>query len=253
MFKRKATASEKQAVAAQEEVEIAMVNIRGGFNSMSEEHQMNRARMVLQATGFETYDRLMMGSIPSRRKDFVYIIAVYKKDAAERIMQRVSTPGEEDVDMKVKETLSMEGINRQGAHCGGSLRHGGKEGMGGCGFRHGRSGPSRVHSHDPRPLCGKHQEAEVQAPGSEPLGLDPPIEWRDRDRSKNLRPASDHNDAARGIDECAWIDGGVVHGQRHAAIGSLHRAASCVQRRRRQSQDAGPSPSEGGTQRATGY
>eukprot|EP00966_Prymnesium_polylepis_P077726 1800972-Prymnesium_polylepis.1 len=53
-----------------------------------------------------------MGSIPSRRKDFVYIIAVYKRDAAERIMQRVPTPGEEEVDMKVKETLAIAGISR---------------------------------------------------------------------------------------------------------------------------------------------
>ena len=113
MFKRKATVAEKQAVADQEEVEIAMINIQGGFTTMSEEHQLNRARMVLQATDFATYDRLMLGSIPSRRKDFQYIIGVYKKDVAEKILMREKTEEDAEGDtpkvMRVTEILNIAG------------------------------------------------------------------------------------------------------------------------------------------------
>ena len=97
MFKRKASTEEQAAAAQEEQVEIAIVNTWGGFTSSSEEHQANRARMVLQATGFEVYDRLKKGSIPSKRKDFTYVVAVYQKNVAEKILSRKLTNQDEDV------------------------------------------------------------------------------------------------------------------------------------------------------------
>jgi hypothetical protein len=117
MFKRKATAAEKQAVEEQEEFEIALINIQGGFTSMSEEHQLNRARMVLQATEFATYDRLMLGSIPTRRKDFQYIIGVYKKSVAEKILQReVSKDASAEDTPKAMRVVEIVNVAGKRAH-----------------------------------------------------------------------------------------------------------------------------------------
>ena len=95
MFKRKASAEEQTAAQQEEQVELAIVNTQGGYNSTSEEHQANRARMVLQATDFAVYQRLKKGSIPSRRNEFTYIVAVYEKSVAEKILQRELTTDSE--------------------------------------------------------------------------------------------------------------------------------------------------------------
>eukprot|EP00966_Prymnesium_polylepis_P288013 6652124-Prymnesium_polylepis.1 len=51
----------------------------------------------------------MIGSIPSRRKDFEYIVAVYKKDIAEQILNRDTSNSETETDMKVVEILNVGG------------------------------------------------------------------------------------------------------------------------------------------------
>lgn len=101
MFKRKASTEEQAAAKQEEQVELAIVNLQGGFMSTSEEHQANRARMVLQATDFAVYHRLKKGSIPSRRNVFTYVVAVYEKSVAEKILNREITPTDTPADARV--------------------------------------------------------------------------------------------------------------------------------------------------------
>eukprot|EP00966_Prymnesium_polylepis_P008060 185538-Prymnesium_polylepis.1 len=112
MFKRKASAAEQAEAKAEEQVDIAFMHLQGGFTSTSEEHQANpnRSRMVLQATDFAAYDRLKKGSIPSRRKEFSYLVAVYQRSVAEKILNRKVDEEESEAEAKVTKVTMVGGV-----------------------------------------------------------------------------------------------------------------------------------------------
>ena len=96
MFKRKATAEEKAEADKEEVTILAFVMMSGGYNATTDEHQGNRARMVLAATDNADYHRLAMVSLPTKRKEFKYMTATYNTEKAKKIMDRAVEMEEEE-------------------------------------------------------------------------------------------------------------------------------------------------------------
>ena len=101
MFKRKATAAEKAEADTEEVTILAFVMMAGGYHTTTDEHQGNRARMVLAATDNADYQRLAMVSLPTKRREFNYMTATYSKDKAKKIMEREVNMEEEGEESQV--------------------------------------------------------------------------------------------------------------------------------------------------------